>query len=89
MIDFQKTEPNRKPNSLTAVNRKGHFLKFLSEIWDKIRGNSTISVGFVKKTLKPSVIYLKLLLIYGLSTFRPYSKNVGFCLKIFSTTTDG
>ena len=52
MIDFQKTEPNRKPNSLTAVNRKGHFLKFLSEIWDKIRGNSTISVGFVKKNPK-------------------------------------
>ena len=31
-FEFSKTEPNRKPKSLTAVNRKGIFLKKFGEI---------------------------------------------------------
>ena len=46
-----RTEP--KPNSKTAVNRKGPLLTFLGEIQEKIRKNIAISVGIVEKTLKP------------------------------------
>ena len=50
---FSKTEPNRKPNSLTAVTRKGIFLKFLGEISEKIRENFTISADIVEISMKP------------------------------------
>ena len=46
-----RTEP--KPNSKTAVNRKGPLLKILGEIREKIRENIAISVGIVEKPLKP------------------------------------
>ena len=88
MIDFQKTEPNRKPNSLTAVNRKGQFLTFLAKFEIKLGETAQFRLVLLNK---PETLnnLSKIIAHYGLSTFRSDSKNVGFCLKKCSITADG
>ena len=81
-----RTEP--KPNSKTAVNRKGPLLKFLGEIQEKIRKILRFQLGLLKKHSNPKKFLQKCCKL-SYKHLLTLSKKCRVLSQFLSTNADG